>query len=100
MVRPDGARYPNQSAFTSVEPSRRLVIHHISPPVFLLTIELTSVEGGTRIDWIQTFDDPAVAAAIQHIAVPANEQNLDRLSAALANLKGSGRSINKNGGKS
>jgi hypothetical protein len=32
----------------------------------------------------QAFDDPAVATAFRHIIEPANEQNLDRLQAALA----------------
>jgi len=51
-----------------------------------LAIELKPVGGGTRFDWMQTFEDPAVAAALEHIVVPANEQNLDRLGAALTDL--------------
>jgi hypothetical protein len=54
--------------------------------LFTLAIELKPVEGGTRPDWIQTFKDPAVAAALEHVVVPANEQNLDRLGAALTSL--------------
>ncbi len=99
MVGPDGSRHSNVSVFTSVEPTRRLIIHHESPPVFLLTIELTPVEGGTRIDWVQAFEDPAAAAALQHIVVPANEQNLDRLGAALANLEGGAGNISPESGK-
>jgi uncharacterized protein YndB with AHSA1/START domain len=94
MLGPDGSRHPNERVFTSVEPAKRLVIRHVSSPRFSLTVELTPVEGGTRIDWIQTFDAPAVAAALQRIVVPANEQNLDRLGAALTELESSGRDIN------
>ena len=83
MVGPDGRRYPNESTFSRVEPPSLLVIRHVSPPNFTLTIELKAAQGGTRLDWTQAFDDPEVAAAIRHIVEPANEQNLDRLTAAL-----------------
>ncbi len=35
---------------------------------------------GTTVSWAQTFDSADVASRIEHIVVPANEQNLDRLS--------------------
>jgi uncharacterized protein YndB with AHSA1/START domain/GNAT superfamily N-acetyltransferase len=83
MIGPDGRRYPNESIFTVIEPPKRLTIHHVVPPRFTLAVELAPFDVGTRIDWIQTFEDASVAAAIEHIVVPANEQNLDRLSAVL-----------------
>lgn len=83
MVGPDGRRHPNESVFSRVEPASLMVIRHVSPPNFTLTIELTAAQGGTRLDWTQAFDDPEVAAAIRHIVEPANEQTLDRLTAAL-----------------
>ena len=83
MVGPDGRRYPNESAFSRVEPASLVVIRHLSPPSFTLTIELTATHGGTRLEWTQEFDEPEVAAAIRHIVEPANEQNLDRLTTAL-----------------
>ena len=33
--------------------------------------------------WTQVFDDPAVAKTVRPIVEPANEQNLDRLAAAV-----------------
>jgi uncharacterized protein YndB with AHSA1/START domain len=87
MIGPDGSRYRNETMFSSIEPPGRLVLHHVSAPVFILTIELREVEGGTHIDWDQVFEDPAVAAAIEHIVVPANEQNLDRLGAVLGTIQ-------------
>ena len=55
------------------------------PPYFPgLRGTLTAVPEGTLVQWKSVFSDPVVAAAIRHIAEPANEQNLDRLSAALA----------------
>jgi uncharacterized protein YndB with AHSA1/START domain len=84
MVGPDGSRYPNECVFSAITPERLVVIKHTCQPFFELTITLEPVDGGTRLHWDQKFDDPAVAAAVRHIVEPANEQNLDRLSAALA----------------
>ena len=83
MVGPDGTRYPNECVFRQIEPDRRVVIAHTVPPLFELTLNLQPVEGGTRLDWAQTFKDEAVARAVAHIVEPANEQNLDRLSREL-----------------
>lgn len=83
MIGPDGRRYPNESTFSEIEPARSIVVRHRSAPVFTLRIELTAEPGGTRVNWTQTFDDPSVAAAIRPVVEPANEQNLDRLTAAL-----------------
>ena len=82
MLGPDGKRYPNESVFETIEPGRRVVIRHVSQPRYRLTITLTPVaDGTTRVGWEQVFDDARVAAGIAHIVEPANEQNLDRLTA-------------------
>lgn len=81
MHGPGGKNYPNESTFLEIEPSR-IVIQHISQPRYLLTINLEpSASGSTLVRWEQEFEDPRVASGIEHIVVPANEQNLDRLSA-------------------
>ena len=84
MHGPDGQNYHNESVFESLEVDRRLVVRHVVAPLFRLSIELVAQEGGTRVDWVQVFDDDAVAAAVQAIVEPANEQNLDRWAAELA----------------
>lgn len=82
MHGPGGKQYPNRSRFEAIEADRKLVIRHLSQPHYRLTITLTAVEPeSTRIDWLQAFDDERVAAGIAAIVEPANEQNLDRLSA-------------------
>jgi len=82
MHGPDGKNYPNESVFRDIEPPKRIVIHHVSQPRYLLTVTLEPAEGGgTLVRWEQDFEDPRVASGIEHIVVPANEQNLDRLSA-------------------
>ena len=67
MHGPNRADYPNESAFVEVLRGQRIVIDHVSGPRFQLTITLASEAGKIRA-----------------LAVPANEQNLDRLQARLA----------------
>jgi len=83
MVGPDGARYPNQSVFTELQPASRVVIRHDCEPFFTLTVQLTQVAGGTHLLWQQVFDDAHIAQAVKAIVEPANEQNLDRLTRVL-----------------
>jgi len=83
MHGPDGSNHANESVFLKVDAPSSIVIQHISPPHFILTISLEAEEGGTRIDWVHQFEEAAVAERIRHIVEPANEQNLDRLEAAL-----------------
>lgn len=84
MIGPDGRIYPNESVFESIEVDRRVVIRHVCQPHFTLTITLEPASGGTRVHWEQVFADASVAEAIRHIVAPANEQNLDRLIAEVA----------------
>jgi uncharacterized protein YndB with AHSA1/START domain len=84
MHGPGGSHYPNQSRFEALEPGERIVIRHVNAPLFTLTVRLAAVDGGCRLDWTQVFDDAQVAQAVRHIVEPANEQNLDRLTRALA----------------
>ena len=81
MHSPNGGNPANESIFETIEPPRRLVVRHISLPLYRLTIELTPTETGTTVSWSQDFDDDAVAARIEKVIRPANEQNLDRLTA-------------------
>lgn len=81
MHGPDGKNYPNESIFAEVESPRRVVIQHNSKPEYCLTITLGSTDRGTVINWSQEFMKSKVAEGIKHIVIPANEQNLDRLTA-------------------
>ena len=83
MIGPDGTTYPNESVFSSIEPDRKVVIQHVCPPHFELTITLEPSSHGTLLHWDQAFADSSVAQAVRHIVEPANEQNLDRLSTEL-----------------
>jgi hypothetical protein len=80
MHSPNGGNPENESVFELVEAPRKIVIRHISQPLYRLTLELLPTAGaGTIVSWSQDFDDAKVAERIAKIVVPANEQNLDKL---------------------
>lgn len=79
MHGPDGKNYPNESVFAELEPFKKVVVVHDSLPKYRLTITLSAVGEGTLVGWSQAFEDAKVAKAIEHIVVPANEENLERL---------------------
>ena len=81
MHGPDRRNYKNESVFEEIESPKKIVIHHVSGPKYRLTILLTPAAAGTIVSWSQAFESSEVAGRIEHIVVPANEQNLDRLSA-------------------
>ena len=81
MHGPDGKNYPNESEFIEIVPNQKVVIRHVCQPYFTLTILITSSANGSLIQWIQEFNNEEVAKSVEHIVVPSNEQNLDRLEA-------------------
>lgn len=86
MHGPDGSNHPNESVFLTLDVTT-LVIHHVSPPRYVLTVTLMKHERGTAISWDQEFEDSAVAGRVRHIVAPANEQNLDRLEIVLSSAQ-------------
>jgi uncharacterized protein YndB with AHSA1/START domain len=84
MHSPEGHNYPNENVFAEIEPPSKVVVEHASAPKYSLTITLVPSSGGTTVTWAQTFESAETASRIEHIVVPANEQNLDRLSAEVS----------------
>lgn len=84
MHGPDGKDYPNESTFSEIDPPHRVVIQHTCEPFFTLTITLAPSPTGTLLTWHQDFENPDFAQNFLHILQPANEQNLDRLTAEAA----------------
>jgi hypothetical protein len=84
MHGPDGTDYPNESAFRRLEPAALWKIEHVVAPWFTLTFTFAAAPGGTLVRWAQRFGDAELAARLESIILPANEQNLDRLHAVLA----------------
>ena len=81
MHGPDGANYPNENRFTEIEAPRKVVIQHLSEPKIFLTMELAASTGGTVVTWSQVLENSEFAERVRPIVAPANEQNLDRLTA-------------------
>jgi uncharacterized protein YndB with AHSA1/START domain len=79
MHGPDSHNYPNENVFAEIDVPHKVVIQHVVEPKFSLTIGLTASASGTLVTWSQAFESSEVASRIEHIVVPANEQNLDRL---------------------
>jgi AraC family transcriptional regulator len=86
---PNGGNYPNECVFAEIEPARRIVIEHVSPPRYRLTLDLSSTPDGTLVSWSHAFESSDVARRIEHIVVPANDENLDRLTAEVLRDPGS-----------
>jgi uncharacterized protein YndB with AHSA1/START domain len=83
MHSPDGKDYPNESVFLEIEENARIKIGHVAEPHFTLELLLHAQGTGTRLEWIQTFENEATARAMEPIVKVANEQNLDRLAVEL-----------------
>jgi hypothetical protein len=80
MHGPDGAHYPNENVFAEIESPTKVIVQHPSEPKFRLTIALAPSPGGTLVSWSQEFESSEVADRLEPIVVPANDQNLERLS--------------------
>ena len=81
MHGPDGHDYPNDNVFAQIDPPNTVVIEHVAPPQYRLTIALAPVASGTVVSWSQAFESADLARRMAPIVVPANAQNLERLSA-------------------
>jgi len=90
MHGPDGKNYPNENIFAEIEPPTKVVVEHASEPKYRLTITLALSANGTTVSWAQTFERADIASRIEHIVVPANEQNLERLSSEVLRKSGGG----------
>ena len=89
MHGPNGANFPNESQFAEIEFPRKVVVQHLSGPKYCLVIELAASGVGTLVTWSQTFENSEFDERVRPIVVPANEQNLDRLSAEVLRKTGS-----------
>ncbi len=79
MHGPDGQNYPNENVFAEIDAPNKVIIQHVSEPKFRLTILLASSAAGSVVSWSQAFENAEFANSVEHIIVPSNEQNLDRL---------------------
>jgi uncharacterized protein YndB with AHSA1/START domain len=80
MHGPKGQDYPNECVFAEIESPKLVAVQHVSEPRFRLTIALEASAQGTTVTWAQEFESAEMAARLEAIVVPANEENLERLS--------------------
>ena len=90
MHGPDGRNYPNENVFAEIESLRKIVVQHVSEPKFCLAIVLAASAAGTVVSWSQAFESSEVGRRMEPIVVPANEQNLERLSVEVLRKPGGG----------
>lgn len=83
MHGPDGKDYANENLFVEIEPPTRIVLEHVVPPLFRLTVTLTPRGSGTLLTWLQEFQSASFVEQLRGVLVPSNEENLDRLAAEL-----------------
>lgn len=85
MHGPDGKDYYNECEFVALVPGRKVVILHLRPVHrFTLTVTLEPAGQQTQLTWRQHFDEPLASPELERFVTQANEQNLDRLAACLA----------------
>lgn len=86
---PNGWNHPNESVFSVIEAPYKVVIQHVCEPRYELTIELEQIQTWAQIwtvvFWEQVFENEKIGKGLEHIVVPANEQNLDRLTDEVLN---------------
>lgn len=85
MRGPDGREYDNEIRFVELTPPRRIVLDHVSPPLFRIIAEFEALpENKTRLSWRTVFESAATLNGLRGIATRGNIENLDRLEAVLA----------------
>ena len=84
MHGPDGTNHANVARFTTIDAPHRVVVDHRCAPWFTLEILMLPHPEGTKVVFRQVFESARTRDAIAERVGDANEQNLDRLAAALA----------------
>ena len=82
MHGPDGKDYANHTRFIEIVPAERIVYAHVAPH-FQMTIILADAGTGTHMTWCMQLPTAEMCERFKPICVPANEENFDRLEAAL-----------------
>lgn len=83
MHGPDGIDHANDCRFTEVLDQQRIVFEHLSEPRFEMSLTFSDHGDRTALGWRQRFATAEDCRRFAPVAVPANEQNLDRLAALL-----------------
>jgi uncharacterized protein YndB with AHSA1/START domain len=93
MHGPDGADYPNENVFVEIESPARIVFDHVSMPIFRATVTFDEIGSKTKVTFRQLFESRDTFDRIKGIAVPGNEQNLDKLAQELLSMGAGGHEM-------
>jgi len=83
MRGPDGKEFKNHCVYQEVVPPERLVLKHVSGPVYLATFTFEDLGGKTRVRWRMEFENEKFLASNQALILSANRDNLEKLAALL-----------------
>jgi len=86
MHGPDGTDYKNKNVFLEIIKPNKIIIEHIPPPHFILTVTIEEENGKTRINWEQVFETIELRNDIANFIKNANEENFDRLENELSKM--------------
>ncbi|MBS1968836.1 MAG: SRPBCC domain-containing protein [Bdellovibrionales bacterium] len=86
MHGPNGVDYPNSSQFVEIKIPNRLVLNHISKPQFQIVVTFEEAGSQTKVTFRQIFPTKDEADKIRAFVTEANEQNMDRMEAVVAEM--------------
>jgi uncharacterized protein YndB with AHSA1/START domain len=84
MHGPDGTDYRNETKFVEIVVPERIVLDHVSPPRFRLTVLFEALGDHTKLTFRQLFETSSVYDQVKRFAVQGNEDNFDRLASFIA----------------
>ena len=88
MHGPDGKDYPNKNVFIEIIPSQLIVFDHLEQVhTFRVTARFEKTGDKTQLSFCMQFESIEEYDRVKPYVIDANEQNFDRLEAALAKMQ-------------
>lgn len=88
MHGPDKGHYRNEVEFLGIDPPESIYWKRITPPFFHIRVTFDALpQGRTRVTFRMLFDDAKERDKLARYVIGKNEENLDRLEAALLHVR-------------
>jgi len=87
MIGPDGKTYKNESRYVELLKPWRIVMEHVSGPHYLMITTFDDLGDKTKLTWRMIFETATIFNNIKGVAIPGNEQNIDKLEVELEKMK-------------
>ncbi|MBI2729366.1 MAG: SRPBCC domain-containing protein [Sphingobacteriales bacterium] len=88
MHGPDGKDYENESMFEIIKENELIMLHHLSKPEYRAEFIFSSNDNNSSsLVWKMVFTTDKAYEALKNIVPEKNEENLNRLEAALEKIK-------------